>query len=217
MQTADLIRLYPRLHHMAADGSWPSIEKHGLLSTKALAAKWGINSASLLEQRRDESRVIEHPLHGTAIVRDQKPIHEESLAEVLTDMSVAEWLDELNSRVFFFLQPERLSTLLNATSYKKDAHTVITIDTASFVAAHEAEIELCAINSGFAQRHSKAARGSGTFQSIAGYQHPVRSEARIKPAWDVAELCVKDSVLDIAQHVIRVDRMRGDEIIWQIA
>ena len=30
---ADLIATYPRLFHMAEDGSWLSIERHGLLST----------------------------------------------------------------------------------------------------------------------------------------------------------------------------------------
>lgn len=32
----ELAERYPRLFHMAAAGSWPSIERHGLLSTSAL-------------------------------------------------------------------------------------------------------------------------------------------------------------------------------------
>ena len=221
MLTADLIRLYPELHHMAADASWPSIEKHGLLSTAALVDRWEINDpdarAALLQQRRDESRVIQHYAYGPATVRDQKPIHVESLATALVDMTVPEWLGVLNQRVFFFLQRERLSGLLNAGGYKKQAHTVITLDTASFVAAHEEEIELCAINSGFAQRHNKTPRGRGTFLPIADYKHPARDVVREKSPWDVAELCVKGGVGDIADHVIRVERMRGDDVLRRIA
>jgi hypothetical protein len=36
MDTAELIARYPRLYHMAEDGSWPSIQAHGLLSTRAM-------------------------------------------------------------------------------------------------------------------------------------------------------------------------------------
>jgi len=30
-----LIALHPKLYHMASFGSWPTIERHGLLSTNA--------------------------------------------------------------------------------------------------------------------------------------------------------------------------------------
>ena len=36
MKEADLVRIYPRLFHMAEDGSLTSIQAHGLLSTTAL-------------------------------------------------------------------------------------------------------------------------------------------------------------------------------------
>ena len=32
----EFVRRYPRLYHMAQVGSWPSIERNGLLSTSAL-------------------------------------------------------------------------------------------------------------------------------------------------------------------------------------
>ena len=48
--------------------------------------------------------MLEHPINGTAVVRDQKPIHEPSLAEALDGMVPADWYRELDSRVFFFLQ-----------------------------------------------------------------------------------------------------------------
>ena len=41
MTVDELLATYPRLWHMAMDGSWPSIEKRGLLSTSALLELYG--------------------------------------------------------------------------------------------------------------------------------------------------------------------------------
>jgi len=90
---------------------------------------------------------------------------------------------------------------------------VLTLDTASVVAAHEADIELCKINSGFAQPHSKARRGASTFLSIEEYVHRSRVRARSVPPWDVSEFCVRDSLLDIGNHVLRVERRKQDEVL----
>ena len=220
MLTADLVRLYPRLFHMAADGGWPSISRHGLLSTNSLLDRWEVNPATrgeLSTRARRSISTIEHPEFGHAVVRDQKPIHVASLAAALDGMTVAEWLGELNSRVFFFVQPERMLGLLSARSYRSGPHTVITIDTARFVADYESKIELCAINSGFAQPHSKAARGRETFQSISSYRHPAREVARARTPWDISELCVGGEIQNIQKYVTRVDRMQNGEILEQIA
>jgi hypothetical protein len=47
----------------------------------------------------------------------------------------------LKVRVFFFLQRKRLDALLGA--YKREPQLVITLDTASLVAANESRVELC--------------------------------------------------------------------------
>ena len=138
------------------------------------------------------------------------------MAESLVGMTPPDWYGELNSRVFFFLQRQRLRDLLGARSYRSEAHTVITLDMASLVQRYELAIELCAINSGFAQRHSKAKRGAGTFQSIREYRHPQRAEPRVN-GHDVAELTVRGGVTDLEGLVIRVERMRGPDIIERIA
>ncbi|SDT16679.1 hypothetical protein SAMN04489834_2983 [Microterricola viridarii] len=113
MQTSEFVRLYPELFHMAADGAWPSIQAHGLLSASALVERWGVTSdaarRSLLSERRAESQPIEHPELGTVVLRDQKPIHEPSLADSLDGLSVSEWYETLNGRVFFFPQRRRIS------------------------------------------------------------------------------------------------------------
>jgi hypothetical protein len=220
MLTADLIRLYPRLFHMAADGSWPSIERHGLLSTNALLDRWEVDRETrgeLTAGVRNSISTIEHLEFGTAVVRDQKPIHVESLASVLDEMTVAQWLAELNSRVFFFVQPERMLGLLTARSYRGRPHTILTIDTERFVAGYELQIELCTINSGFAQPHSKAPRGRATFQSISAYRHIDRYEARTNSPWDISELCVRGGIANIRDYMTRVDRMQDGQILEQVA
>ena len=109
-----------------------------------------------------------------------------------------------------------LHDLLNARSYRDDAHTVITLSTKSLVAAHEDEIELSAINSGFAQRHSKEPRGRDTFVSIDEFRHPTRSHAVTK-GQDLAELAIPRGVRDLRDHVVRVERMREGTVLERLA
>lgn len=216
MLSKDLIRLYPELYHVAADGAWPAIERHGLLSTAGLVTRWGVRQgapqAAILTRRRGESIELTHPDYGTAIIRHQKAIHESSLAAALTDLSPAEWYALLNDRVFFFLQRKRLDELLSARLYRDDAHTVITVDTRSLVAAHEDDIELTQVNTGFAQRFSAEPRGQDSLQPIAEFAHPTRSHASTK-VLDVAELAVYRGVRDIREHVTRVERVRDGTVL----
>jgi hypothetical protein len=93
---------------------------------------------------------------------------------------------------------------------------VITLNMKSLVAAHENEIELSAINSGFAQRHSKEPRGRDTFRSIANYQHPTRSHAWTK-SQDIAELAIPRGVRDLRNHVVHVERMRDGTVLERLA
>jgi hypothetical protein len=204
---------------MADEKSWPSIERLGLLPAATLLQRWNdpahLHDGALTEVRQ-KSLLLDHSTYGTAVVRDQKPLNSAALAESLLDLTVAEWLDELNSRSFFFLQRERLETLLNARSYRKQVNLVITIDTASLLQAHEAKIDLCRINSGFAQPHSKAPRGRDTFQPISAYDHPVRALPRTAPKWDVSELTVRGGVADLKSHTLKVDRMQGSTVLETI-
>jgi hypothetical protein len=114
----------------------------------------------------------------------------------------------LNERVFFFLQRKRLDALLGA--YKREPQLVITLDTASLVAANESPIELCKFNSGFAQPHNKKLRNRASFLPIADYPHPQRTVANPRGE-DVAELTVLGSV-NALPHVIRLERVFGGEV-----
>jgi hypothetical protein len=101
--------MYPLAFHIAAAGSWPSIRERGLLSTAALLKFWG-EPESGRSELRSETLVLDHPHLGRAIVRDQKPIHRESLEKALEgDLTVEEWLRELNSKVSILFNVKRCS------------------------------------------------------------------------------------------------------------
>lgn len=81
---------WPRLFHMAEGGSWPSIEKHGLRSTSALLDLFEISGDErqrIEDRRRPESVEIHHPVFGTALIRDNKPVNEKVLRRTLDGMS----------------------------------------------------------------------------------------------------------------------------------
>jgi hypothetical protein len=214
MDSAELIRLYPRLYHMAEAGSWPSIARHGLLSTVELLRLYDVDDAEaseILEARRPRSVTLSRRGLSDAVVRDQGPLSLLRLEAALVDMTVPEWLRELNSHVFFWLQEKRLNTLLGARNYRGVVHDVLTVDTATLVSEYEQDIRLSRINSG-ATFYIPPARGSSTFLPISEYDHPPRRHA-LTAASDVAELLIPGAVPDISGAVIRVERRMGTDIL----
>ena len=108
--------VYPRLYHMAEAAAWPSIRRHGLLSTSALLDLYGVNGAErerIERQRRPAAVPITHPEFGEMFINDQHPMTDETLRPALIDMTPSEWYAHLNARVFFWVSEARLGRLLN--------------------------------------------------------------------------------------------------------
>jgi hypothetical protein len=210
-----LVELYPRLFHMANVGSWPAIQSEGLLSTRQLVDACNPPQAvrdAVLHQRRPCSIALIHPRRGQVVVRDQGPLREDNLHACLSGMTVQEWLDMLNDRVFFWLHPEKLSTLLQARLYRNREHDVLTVDTRSLLVTHATNIRLSPMNSGATIFPNASQRGPGTFLRIEDYPYQERRRQRtIKDA--VVELVVLDGVPDIVDHVLRVERRRGMDVL----
>lgn len=206
MDTAQLIELHPRLYHMASAGAWPSIQRHGLLSTQALLGLFEVGEprrTALLTTRRAETVTLRHPVHGEASVRDNKPLTTAKLAASLTDGSTAEqFLASVNSRVFFWPTEQRLNKLVGAKAYRDMPQTVLEVDTASLVRAHESRVALSAINSGATEPFATP-RSLATFARIDEFDLN-HWQAR-RGSWRncVAEVCVDHSVPDIGDHVVR--------------
>jgi len=215
----ELVTTYPNLYHMAEAGSWDGIRRHGLLSTSTLLDLFEVDGdlrQALESARRPASVTITHPLHGTAVVRDQIPIREGPLEQCLVGMTPAEWYRELNRRVFFWVSEQRVEGLLRGQAYRDRPHDVLTVDTASLVAAHEDEIALAPINTG-STIYNPRPRGVGTFLPIADYPFDEWRRRRSRRT-AVAELAVLRGVQDIVDHTLLVESRRGGavlEILWQ--
>lgn len=214
-ELGELLRDCPVLYHMAAQGSWESIERHGLLSTSALLDLFGVTGGrreGIEARRRPESVVIEAPGLGRAVLRDQKPMDDVGLRRCLQDgLCPEDWYRLLNARVFMWMSRARLDRLLAARSYRELEHDVIELDTAPIVDAYRAAITLSAINSG-ATRPFPQDRGKGTFSSIEAY--PYSRLRRTRRAGERAvEFAVTGGIPDVKRFVRRVVRMRGDLIV----
>lgn len=150
---------------------------------------------------------------GTVTIRDQKPLFLHNLEPKLTDVTVEEFLDLLNSRVFMWTHPERLQRLLGAAAYRNKRHDVLVLDTASIVAEHFDDIRLTEMNTGATIFPNSPHRGAESFMTIADFPF----DERRKPLVDnVVELCVIGGVDHIEDHVLRVERCQGAEIMQTI-
>ena len=169
-----LIELHPRLFHMAHHAAWPGIAKNGLLSTEALADMFeisGAERAAILDQRRHDSVHIEHHQHGTAVIRDNKPMTDSALQKCLTDgLSPTDWYRTLNGLVFFWTVQDRLDRLFAARAYRDSPHLVLEFDTAKMVEAHAPNVRLSPINSG-STVYNPVQRGDDTFRTIDSFPY----------------------------------------------
>jgi hypothetical protein len=132
MEAALIWREYPLLYHMAAGDSLESIAKHGLLSTTGLLDLFGYSGRrreEIVSCHRPESILISHSSHGTASIRDQKPMSDSGLKRCLSGMTVKKWYRLLNGKVFFWLTEERLLRMLHARPYREKEHCVLVVKT----------------------------------------------------------------------------------------
>lgn len=205
MEMDALVTTHPRLFHMAEADAWPSIKRHGLLSTEALLELYGVTGprrAALLERRRGSSVQLNHPEHGRAVVRDNLPLNEAKLEACLTDMSVPDFLRMINRHVYFWPSAERLDRLFKADAYARRKHLILEIGTASLVAEHGPALRLSPINSG-ATLFKAQPRGSQTLLPVAEYDFEHWRKKRTRTT-AVAEVCVERAVPEVTRHTVRV-------------
>ncbi|MBA8793941.1 hypothetical protein FHX74_001546 [Friedmanniella endophytica] len=218
LSVARLVEHYPRLYHASAAGSWPSLQRHGLLPTTHLVETAELPAErrhELLTRRRTATVELDHPRYGRVVLRDQLPLRPELLSPKLVGVTFEQWLGLLNERVFFWLHPRRLAGLLSARICRDRPFDVLTLDTASLVAAHRERVRLSPINSGSALYPNAAVRGPGTFARIEDY--PWAERRRTRPVADaVAELAVIGGVPDLTEHVIAVDRYLGPALTGRL-
>ena len=188
MDDDQLIERCPRLFHVTEAGAWPWICRHGLLSTSALLDLYGIGEprrSSIEARPRPQEVVLEHPLLGRAVIRDNRPLRLDILGRCL-DGPVSDWCRLLNRRVFFWASERRLQNHLGARGHRGRPRDVIVIDTRRLLARHRESISLCAFNSGSALYPNAPRRGPESFLRVGEY-----------PFDKVAEVCVDWALADV--------------------
>jgi len=208
-----LIRTFPRLYHMAHVDAWDGICRHGLLSTCALLDLFEINGAhrhQIEMCQRKRCVIIEHPVYGRAVIRDNMPMDDIGLRRALKGMTPSEWYRLLNGKVFFWLTEERLAKLLSAGAYRSSEHCVLTINTRSLVERHADKVWLCPMNSGCTKPFPHP-RSIDIFRRIADYpfDHWRRRKGGARKA--IVELAVDGAVSDITALVeaVAVQNQKG--------
>ena len=214
-ELAIFVRTCPTLFHMAERDSWPSIERHGLLSTAALLSLFEHppqHRDAILGSCRRASVRLHHPRHGTATIRDQRTMSDAVLRRCLDAMTPGEWCRLLNGRVFLWASGARLTRLLQGREYRDRQHEVLHVDTARFFTAYRDQIELSPMNSGAPNRMALPRRGRDSFQPIASYDYAARRAITGSHGSSVVEVTVADRIPDIARFVTRVVVMQGDAV-----
>lgn len=151
------------LYHVTARYSWPSIKRHGLLSTNALLKASCVPDCERRRiglNHRCRSEVVQgsascHP-QLKAVIRDQTPLNDcrlkTELKEQKAHISHKEWYDRQNARVFFYTSKKEAVEL--ACGYAKNGcpQDILVFRAESLVEANRPEIRLCAFNSGASNR-----------------------------------------------------------------
>lgn len=213
MTPNELIRNYPVLHHMAERHSWPQIRQIGLRTTEQLVDACNIDDAdreAILRRPRARSVQLPHPLVGTITIRDQKPLKLHNLEPKLTDVTVEGFLSLLNTHVFMWAHPERLARLLSARAYRTTQHDVLVLDTASLVESYYDRIRLTGMNTGATIFPNASPRGASSFMPIADFPFAERAK---RPVDNVVEVCFLGGLDQVQDHVIRVERRQGADVV----
>ncbi|MEU4620313.1 hypothetical protein AB0G04_10100 [Actinoplanes sp. NPDC023801] len=173
MDVEELVVRHPRVFHTMPATAWPSVQRHGLLSTRRLIDLFGLGAAErerLLSEPRKQSTVLHAPDLPPAVIRDQKPM--KFIAEKIEPgSSLAEYLTAINSRVFFWARRERLDRLRQAKEYRTDGQVVLHVDTRALVERHGRRIALCRLNSGAVTQKNHPMRGHRSWLPIADYPY----------------------------------------------
>ena len=215
-KTSTLSKSLPSiLYHLTQIENWPSIERYGLLSTQAL-----LDLARLDEIERErvghQHRAERVLLPDGVVISDQKPMPPTALKRCLHDMTPEQWYKLLNSKIFFWLDTERLGRLRRV--YRAQPQILIRIDTERLLARYAERIALTPINTGNARRQP-AQRGTSTFVPYKTWlesgwvseTEALHTRARLR-SHPPAELTVDYAVPDVLDFVIDVRRLEPGEL-----
>ncbi len=190
---------------MAEPDALASILQHGLLSTSSLLDLFQVNDElrTRLECRvRRQAEAITHPQHGSAVVRDQKPIvNEARLEKCVKGATPTQWLRLLNSKVFFWVNRARLDRLRSARAYRQRHHLMLTLDTRKVVDDYRSRITLCAMNSGNCLPYPHD-RSPESFSSIEDFDYTAWRRKRGRREI-VVECAIDSGIRHVAKYLLK--------------
>src|SRR5438270_5513544 len=96
-----------RVYHLLEATNWPSVQRHGLLSTQKLLRLIDLSPAALKELSTTQ-RTRHTVLSDRVSIRDQLPMPADALRKCLVGMSPPDWYALLNGMVFFWCDRDRL-------------------------------------------------------------------------------------------------------------
>jgi hypothetical protein len=214
----ELIERFPWLFHVTEAGAWPSIRRHGLLSTSALLDFFGVAEplrSQIEAQPRPRDVVLANSHLGRVVIRDNRPLRPHILRRCLNG-AVSDWCRLLNARVFFWASERRLRNHLRARGHRGQPREILVVNTRRLLARYRESISLCAFNSGSALYPNAPRRGPDSFPPLDAYRFDrCRSRRGVSDA--LAEVCVDRALTDIEAVVSTVHAVTPDgsaRTIW---
>ncbi len=180
MDVPAFTKLFPTLYHLTFASNLDGIRQHGLLSAAALAQLHGFDEHDLRATVVERRRAIQQ-LHGVTL-RDQIPMNEKKMKTCLVGVSIPEWIELINSKVFFFLSKEK--ALEFAGKYADYENILLETDTAALLATHAADATLCRIHPGAFLSNARP-RGRNSFIPIGEYLYKKSRDTPAELALDI--------------------------------
>jgi hypothetical protein len=208
---------HSRIYHMTDASNWACIQQHGLLSTSRLLNLAGLNGSERHDLERRQ-RLQTRRLPNGAVIRDQLPMSPAALSVCLaTGLVPEDWYLELNSRVFFWLDCQRLSRQRRACD--SSPQVVLTVDAHHLLSSYVEQTALTPFNTGNARRRP-ARRGRETFVPFDKWQESGWSweaaalRTPLRPSsHPPVELAIADAVEDVLDFVVDVRRLDPGEYL----
>ena len=193
-----LARLRPSLFHVTALGAWPSIAELGLRTAAQLADL--ADQHPLTSIRADRLDLVEGDGAWLIRLRDQRPMLRAQIESHLDGVTLQQWLDLVNSRVYFCARQKDLTTLL--MRYQNEGQDLVVFDTAKLLAAAAERVEVTAVSSGSPVAWGGCpCRGRDTFIPLPSFPGA---------AADIEEVTVLDGLASVDRLVTRVVRYHPD-------
>jgi hypothetical protein len=203
------------VYHLLDAMNWRSVRKHGLMSARRLI--------ELCRPQEDGAWRCHRPtsqrLASGVMIRDQKPMPPKVLARCLTNgVEPEDWFELLNSKVFFWLDRQRLNR--QRLACKASPQIALLLDAAGLLVNYSALATVTPINTGNALR-AAALRNLSTFVPykrwlIDGWEYEkIPGAGRRHKNHRPVELAICDAIPDVMDYVIAAIPLRAGEILTE--